>query len=302
MKNNRFIKTVTVGIPAHNEEKNIEGLLESILSQKGDNFRLERIIVICDGCTDKTEQIISELGTRYKIIEVINDGLRLGKNARLNQFYGNLKSEIFISFDADIKIIDTNIIEKIIGAFKDRNTGLVGGRVLHAGTTFIGNLISVYEDFWLNVIDSINSGENVHGHTGPISAGSKEFLKNVKIPDGLPDDHYLYFESIRMGFLYSYAKDARVFVKTPGTFNDYMGQQTRFINSAGDLKKYFGSWINEYYNIPYQTKLKGYLKTFVKYPLELPLAGVLAILQKMFSSRYSANNKKGLWVQIQSSK
>src|SRR3990170_5283265 len=52
--NNKFMAlsekfTVTVGIPAHNEEQNIKQLLTSIVSQKG-NFVLEKILVTTDGC------------------------------------------------------------------------------------------------------------------------------------------------------------------------------------------------------------------------------------------------------------
>ena len=41
-------------IPAHNEEANIANLLNNLLVQTGSSFTLEKIIVFCDGCTDKT--------------------------------------------------------------------------------------------------------------------------------------------------------------------------------------------------------------------------------------------------------
>jgi glycosyltransferase involved in cell wall biosynthesis len=55
MKN---IKTLTIGISAHNEEKNISSLLESIFAQKQRNYVLENIYVVCDGCTDNTESVV----------------------------------------------------------------------------------------------------------------------------------------------------------------------------------------------------------------------------------------------------
>ena len=50
--------TLSIGIPAFNEEANIYFLLKDLLSQKMDQFNLERIIVNSDGSTDDTiEQV-----------------------------------------------------------------------------------------------------------------------------------------------------------------------------------------------------------------------------------------------------
>ena len=46
--------TVTIGIPAYNEEANVRNLLVSLLAQKETNFKLQEIIVVSDGSTDKT--------------------------------------------------------------------------------------------------------------------------------------------------------------------------------------------------------------------------------------------------------
>ena len=46
--------TVSVGIPAYDEEANIKSLLEAILQQRQENFILKSIIVVSDGSTDRT--------------------------------------------------------------------------------------------------------------------------------------------------------------------------------------------------------------------------------------------------------
>lgn len=45
--------SVSVGIPAYNEEQNIASLIFGILKQKVNNITLKEIIVISDGSTDK---------------------------------------------------------------------------------------------------------------------------------------------------------------------------------------------------------------------------------------------------------
>ena len=66
-------QTVTIGIPAHNEAENISYLLRSILRQKQRNYKLEKIIVVCDGCTDNTEDKVKQFAKKHKIVELIFD-------------------------------------------------------------------------------------------------------------------------------------------------------------------------------------------------------------------------------------
>ena len=49
---------VIVLVPAHNEEEAIEETLESLHRQ---TRQVDRIIVVCDNCTDRTEEIVEAL-------------------------------------------------------------------------------------------------------------------------------------------------------------------------------------------------------------------------------------------------
>src|SRR3990167_3614295 len=61
--------TVSIGISAYNEEKNIRGLLESVLGQTEDGFELAEILVVSDGSTDQTADRIREvLDPRVKLV------------------------------------------------------------------------------------------------------------------------------------------------------------------------------------------------------------------------------------------
>src|SRR3989344_6102920 len=109
--------TVTIGIPAHNEEKNIKALLRGILAQFRGNFVIKSIIVLCDGCTDDTVKIAENIAQTNKIIKVINDGNHKGKSTRLNQLYEMTESDILISFDADVKLGHKNVINELVKHF-----------------------------------------------------------------------------------------------------------------------------------------------------------------------------------------
>ncbi len=297
-------KTITIGIPAHNEEKNIAKLLRSILLQKADNFKIDKIIIANDGSSDRTVEIVNKFAKKYKIIKLIDDGQRLGQSGRLNQFYKNLKSDIFITFDADVIIESRHTISELIKPFFDKKVGLVGGRVYTVPpTTIISKLISVYEYFWSKVIDNLEDKNNLHSHTGPISAGSNIFLKSIKRPISITaNDHFLFLSAIKNGFSYSSAKNAYVLVKVPNNLSDFIKQTTRFDNSAEEIKKYFGSWVDKYYYIPYSTKIKSYFQTFIKYPILLPISILLFMTSKILKYKYKQVRLSGTWEQIKSSK
>ncbi|MBM2818065.1 MAG: biofilm synthesis PgaC-like N-glycosyltransferase, partial [Parcubacteria group bacterium] len=107
--------TVTVGISAYNEEANIGNLLNSVLNQKLDNYKLEKIIVVSDGSTDSTEKKVIEINSDK--IKLIADGKRLGKPIRINQIFREADSEIAVIFDADIKLEDDFVLYKLIMPF-----------------------------------------------------------------------------------------------------------------------------------------------------------------------------------------
>lgn len=299
-----FKKTVTVGIPAHNEEKNISKLLDSILAQKGENFIFNRIVVSCDGCTDDTASIVRRFSIQYKTIRLHDDGKRLGQSGRLNEFYTKLDSDIFITFDGDSTLGHDNVISEIVSCFDDKDVVLVGGSTIpFPQHNFIGKCVETYEYFWRMVIKNINNGDNIHNHKGPISAGTKEFLSSVSRPKNIiANDHFLFLEAMKRGNKFKFAKNAYVYIHVPSTFQDYMKQRTRFLSSANDLKIYFGDWVLKYYAIPFRIKAKYYLVTLAKYPFYMPFSVLLVTIQKLVSCFYKENLINGKWSPIQSSK
>ena len=62
----------SVIIPAYNAEDHITPALESIKAQ---SFKDYELIVVCDSCTDRTEEIAKSYGARTISIEAHNDGV-----------------------------------------------------------------------------------------------------------------------------------------------------------------------------------------------------------------------------------
>lgn len=300
----KTLKTVTIGIPAHNEQAGIIKLLESIFMQKRSLFKLEKILIICDGCTDKTFELASEFSRKHKQVEVVNDGNRLGKSKRLNQIYKLNKSDIVITFDADTVLGHSNVTNEIVKEFRDEKVGLVGGSDLpRSGKNWVQKMAVT----WIMVWDTAKAGYKknltVNNHKGVVSALSRSLAKEIKVPVNIVgDDDFIYFKAKSLGYEFRFSKKAIVYFEVPANLRDFFFQTTRFLSAKHKIAKYFGDYIYEDYKVPMYKKIWALFVVWAKEPIYLPLAIIFQILQRILKTRFQDNYKNGLWKTIKSSK
>jgi len=122
--------TVTVLIPAHNEEKVIQTILKALLDVDYPKDRLT-ITPINDRSTDKTAELVNELATQNpEIIKpVTRDSGVEGKAAALKEVSESVTSEILLVFDADY-IPGKGLIKQLVAPFFDPEVGAMMGRVV----------------------------------------------------------------------------------------------------------------------------------------------------------------------------
>ena len=124
--------SVSVIIPAHNEEKMIEKSLGEILKLDYPNVE---VLVCLDGCTDDTERVVNGLISKYKTpdkkVIIIKNKERLGKAATIMKLLEAATGEIIILNDADWKLISNKEeFYRLIECFDNPKVGAV-----HLGTT-----------------------------------------------------------------------------------------------------------------------------------------------------------------------
>ena len=112
---------------AHNEEKNIEGLLRAILNQGLETGYISEILVVASGCTDRTVDIVQTLMREDRRIELIIQPRRLGKASAVNAFLKRAAGEIHVLVGADV-LPAADAFEKLILPFHDPRVGMTGGR------------------------------------------------------------------------------------------------------------------------------------------------------------------------------
>lgn len=119
-------------IPAHNEENNLPFTLDSLQRQRFGDFG---VVIVNDGSTDKTAEVIKEYSDTDERFKTINlqKSLHQPGSKVVNAFRKGLEAQnlddfdIICKFDADV-IFPENYLEKIEKAFRDNpDYGLVGG-------------------------------------------------------------------------------------------------------------------------------------------------------------------------------
>jgi glycosyltransferase involved in cell wall biosynthesis len=119
-------------IPTYNEEKFISLTLQSIVEQ---TVLPSKVVVVNDGSTDKTEEIIQSFCDNYSFFSLVNktsEAIHLPGSKVIQAFQKGLEIlddhyDIMVKIDADL-IFPSNYFETIIQHFQsDERIGMVGG-------------------------------------------------------------------------------------------------------------------------------------------------------------------------------
>ena len=101
---------LSVIIPAHNEEKYLGKTLDSLRQQ---NFLNYETIIVCNGCTDKTENVASKyFNQNTKILSINEANVSLARNKGADLAKG--KTLVFL--DADT-LLENNALQTILNEF-----------------------------------------------------------------------------------------------------------------------------------------------------------------------------------------
>jgi cellulose synthase/poly-beta-1,6-N-acetylglucosamine synthase-like glycosyltransferase len=116
-------------ISCYNESNIIANRIENILSQSYSPEKLS-ILVVSDGSTDNSEDIVRTISTRNKSVKLFSSGKNYGKNEALNLAHlsGEFTGEILCFTDAD-SVFDPGTLANAANYFCDPQVGLVGGNI-----------------------------------------------------------------------------------------------------------------------------------------------------------------------------
>lgn len=94
---------LSIIIPIYNEEKSIKKLVEEIEWVFKKNKLEGEIIIVNDGSTDKSAEIVNSLSNKKPNIKVFHHRINLGKSKALETGFNNSKGNIFFMIDSDLQ-------------------------------------------------------------------------------------------------------------------------------------------------------------------------------------------------------
>lgn len=292
--------TVTIGIPAYNEEANIGYLISDLLEQGQNDFVLEKIIVSSDASEDKTDQIVSSF--KDPKIQLLKNNTREGQGARQNQIIKMCDSDILILLNADILINDKNVINSMAKAIS-QGADLVCGPLFEIEpTTFFEKIITIGSEFRRNAFAKFNHGKNIFTCHGSHRAFSKRFYKNFEFKGSIAEDAYSYLECIKNGFNYEYVNEAKAYIKLPDNFKDHNKQSARFFSVKEKLKsQYDNEFLSKNFEFPKSILAIEAFKIFIKKPFMAKLY-LFTSTYIFIKTKLGLFEKKETWNIVTSSK
>lgn len=263
-------KTVTIGIPALNEEANIKHLLLDILAQKINDFYLEKIIVSSDGSNDNTVKLARSI--KNKKIKVIDNHNRLGQGARQNQIIKTCKSDVLVLLNADIRITDKEFLSKLIDPIIKSQADLTSSKLNPTKPrNLFETIMSVSDDYKNTVFANLNNGDNLHNCHGGARAFSKRLYSEFRFKRSVAEDAYSYLFCLKKGYVFKYVDDCSVFYTLPNNLTDHIKRSERYFNSEQILSHEFGhNFIHKQYKLPLAPFFIEFLRYLIKYPFIMP--------------------------------
>lgn len=146
-----FEPSVSIIVPAHNEEIYIQRKIESIFDTHYPLAKIE-LLICSDGSNDQTENIILRLAKLYPQLHYISHPDQKGKSFTVNKLVEAATHEIILLTDANI-IFDPNTIGENVKNYADQKVGLVASLVINQ-TSKAGDLMPQEKRYvsWENTI------------------------------------------------------------------------------------------------------------------------------------------------------
>lgn len=195
---------LAVIVPAHNEERCIARCIEALLGEAPGDGRCAEVVVVCNGCSDRTAEIARAFGPPVRVVEIGT----ASKPAALNS--GDDHSTIFPRFyvDADVEVSLADL--RSVAAAMEQEGFLAGSvrPLLHL--VGASPVVRSYYRVW-QALPRVRNGLTGAGVYGMSATGRRRF---GRFPDLIGDDAFVDslfddYERLRLSSAFSVVRPAQ---------------------------------------------------------------------------------------------
>ncbi len=210
---------VSVITPAYNEEGYIGKLLESIRMQKLKKVRIREVMVVANGCTDGTEEIVKRCQKKDSRIRLVSVKERLGMARAVNISINKTKSEILALVNADT-VLERVCIERFVSPFGDKKIGVTAPRVIPLNKK--DTLAGYFSHLWWKLLHEVALK---HFRGGEVYAFRKLFKK---VPEDIGSvENFITDKIVDKGYKTKYTAEAIAHNMGPQTILEVLNMRRR---------------------------------------------------------------------------
>jgi len=277
----KLLPSVSIIVPAYNEEVTAAKTIESLLKTDYPNFE---IIFVNDGSKDKTFEVVNKAYGNHPLIKVL-DKPNGGKASALNFGISHAKHAFVICIDADTQL-KTDAVYHLMTYFTDDEIGAV------AGTVKVGNAHNMITNFQSieyitaqnmdrRAFDLINSITVVPGAIGAFRK-SAIYKAGGFTYDTLAEDCDLTMRILKAGYIVKNCAEAIAYTEAPETLNMLLKQRFRW--SFGVIQSFWknrDALFNKKYKFFGMVGMPNILLFQIILPLFSPVADLMMIFGLM---------------------
>jgi len=228
--------TVSIGICAYNEERNIGRLIENLLNQSLAGWRLVEVVVVASGCTDRTVQIVADWCLRDSRVKLITRPTREGKIPAINELLRKYLGEILIHVDADhipnhgaLNLLLEHLKDPQVGAVSGHQIPVDGGRFMDKINVVVWGLHNETQ-FYLN-----HAGKAQH--LGGVLFAIRRGICGWVPEDAINDDAFMGVQCRLKEYRIHFESDALAFFNGAKNLREFVAQRRRVLYGHLQVKK-----------------------------------------------------------------
>lgn len=214
--------TLSIGIPAYNEEKNMANLLDHLLAQVlPDGVELKEIIIVSSACTDDTDDIVRSYADKNPVIKLVAEEKRNGHAAAVNLIIEKAQGDILAIGCADTQPEPDVMAKLCLPLLQNPDVGAVVGRAvpLNNPNTLWGYMAHLVYD--LNYVPALLMVD-FEG----FSAMRRNLLSSMPLT-AIYTERLADAQIRRQGYKVVFAADTVSYTRQPDNLSDFVKQRRR---------------------------------------------------------------------------